>query len=154
MGRVAGRCGGNGDGYPSLPAELIVLLLSDERSTAELISSGLEDNGFAVRIAKPRDVSARAEWLEPDVIVLERLSPADDTRWPIEQLAQFRPVVIVGPDSADAMCDAFGHGAAGYVANPYRAQVRVAVACRGPALRHDGRTLGRDRGGRRHASTS
>ena len=47
--------GASGDSYRSLPAELIVLLLSDQHSTAELISSGLADNGFTVRIAQPHD---------------------------------------------------------------------------------------------------
>jgi len=42
--------GASGDSYRSLPAELIVLLLSDERPTAELIGSGLADNGFTVRM--------------------------------------------------------------------------------------------------------
>jgi len=130
--------GSNGDGYQSLPAELIVLLLSDERSTAELIASGLEDNGFAVRIATDHDTAARDAWHEPDVIVLERLSPAVDARWDAYPLDQFRPVVIVGPDSVDAMCDAFSHGAAGYVANPYRARefasrLRAVVRRCGPA---------------------
>jgi DNA-binding response OmpR family regulator len=130
--------GSNADVYRSLPAELIVLLLSEQRSTAELISSGLADNGFAVRIAAPHDVADRDGWLEPDVIVLERLAPPDDTRWSVDPLEQFRPVVIVGPDNVDAMCDAFGHGAAGYVANPYRARefasrLRAVVRRCGPA---------------------
>jgi DNA-binding response OmpR family regulator len=129
--------GSNGDGYQSLPAELIVLLLSDERSTAELIASGLQDNGFAVRIAT-QNGGDRDDWHEPDVIVLERLSPPVDAEWDVFPLDQFRPVVIVGPDSVDAMCDAFSHGAAGYVANPYRARefasrLRAVVRRCGPA---------------------
>lgn len=130
--------GSNGDGYQSLPAELIVLLLSEQRSTAELIASGLQDNGFAVRIATQQDVADRDDWHEPDVIVLEQLSPAVDTPWDAYPLEQFRPVVIVGPDSVDAMCDAFSRGAAGYVANPYRARefasrLRAVVRRCGPA---------------------
>jgi hypothetical protein len=39
-GGTGGNSGNGGESYRSLPAELIVLLLSEERSTAALIASG------------------------------------------------------------------------------------------------------------------
>ena len=137
-GGTGGNNGNSGESYRSLPAELMVLLLSEQQAAATLIASGLEDHGFAVRIASPREIAHRDEWMEPDVIVVERLAPAEDARWAVDPFEQPRPVVIVGPDSVDAMCDAFGHGAAGYVANPYRARefasrLRAVVRRCGPA---------------------
>ena len=72
------------------------------------------------------------------MIVVERLLPRARTRRAVDPNEQLRPVVIVGPDNVDDMCDAFGHGAAGYVANPYRARefasrLRAVVRRCGPA---------------------
>ena len=79
----------------------------------------------------------RDGWLESDVIVLERLSATADPRWAADPLELHRPVVIVGPDNIDAMCEAFGRGASGYVANPYRGEfasrLRAVVRRCGPA---------------------
>jgi two-component system copper resistance phosphate regulon response regulator CusR len=112
--------GGSAERLRPIPADPVVLVLGDDMGTAELLGSHLHDQGFSVRVAARHDTAEPEVLSEPDVIVLDRLSAHVEAPWDFDLREPPRPVVVVGRDDVDEMCEAFDRGAAGYVSNPHR----------------------------------
>ncbi len=126
-----------------VPGQLIVLLIGDQPRVTDLIATGLRANGFVVHIAPNSiDLDLVSE-LDPDLIVMERLtSPPDSTEWPLEPSDVSQPLVVIGRDGVEEVDHALDRGVASYIARPQRdrelASRLRAIARRGRQERAEG----------------
>ncbi len=107
-----------------------VLLVEDEASYREAISTGLRQEGFAVEVAADGIEGLRlfAE-RPPDIVLLDLLLPGMHGTEVCRRMRQLAPVPILMVSAVDAELDVvlgLELGAAGYVTKPFRLRELVA----------------------------
>jgi signal transduction histidine kinase/CheY-like chemotaxis protein len=121
-------------GYAAMAAELtpvspLVLVVDDEKTTRELITRGLEKEGFRLLAAGSGDEALRlARERKPDVISLDVLMPGMDG-WTVLRSLKADPITASIPVVMVSMLDNrdIGHalGAADYLTKPFDRQKLV-----------------------------
>ncbi|MBI5936383.1 MAG: response regulator [Betaproteobacteria bacterium] len=104
------------------------LLVDDDASIRSLLRVILRSEGWAVVGEAPNGKQAieQCKALNPDVVCLDMIMPGMSGLEVLEVLHEEVPesrVVMVSSDaSMNTVCEALGHGAAGYIVKPFNAK--------------------------------
>jgi two-component system response regulator RegX3 len=126
---------------------LLVLVVDDDESYREALTSGLNQEGFSVEVARDgAEALGLFERIHPDLVLLDVALPGQSGVWVCPQMRIAAPVPIIMVSARDAEVDVvvgLEVGAADYVTKPFHLRELVArmhaVLRRGavPQMEHD-----------------